>query len=144
MASADDARYRLRLADGFLHEAQEDVELNRWRSCVDNSQLAVENAAKSVAALFGPVGHTHAIADTLRQVLEAGGLSPSATTSVRRLVELAEQLGWDIHMASDYGDEVGRHTPWEIFDESAARQALGVAEEAVAVARPVIETNLGG
>lgn len=37
--------YRIKLAAGFLHEAQEDVGLMRWRSAVDNAQLAVENAA---------------------------------------------------------------------------------------------------
>lgn len=47
-AFGEEARYRLRLADGFLKEAGEDISLRRWRSCVDNSQLAAENAAKAV------------------------------------------------------------------------------------------------
>lgn len=55
MDSASDAEYRLRLARGFLAEAEEDLRSSRWRSCVDNAQLAVENAAKSVIARFGPV-----------------------------------------------------------------------------------------
>src|SRR3990172_6367765 len=56
MAVTEEARYRLRLAHGFVEEARQDVGLQRWRSCVDNSQLAVENAAKAVLALLGPVG----------------------------------------------------------------------------------------
>jgi len=54
MDSERDVRYRLRLAEGFLGEAEEDVRSSRWRSCVDNAQLAVENAIKAVIGRFGP------------------------------------------------------------------------------------------
>jgi len=36
----DLVQYRLRLAEGFLKEAEQDFGLERWRSCVDNAQLA--------------------------------------------------------------------------------------------------------
>jgi hypothetical protein len=39
------ALYRLMLAQGFLEESRQDVQLQRWRSAVDSSQLAVENSA---------------------------------------------------------------------------------------------------
>jgi HEPN domain-containing protein len=42
MDSEQDVNFRLRLAEGFLQEAEEDLTLSRWRSCVDNAQLAVE------------------------------------------------------------------------------------------------------
>jgi HEPN domain-containing protein len=58
--------YRLRLAEGFLVEAQQDHDLRRWRSCVDNSQVATENAAKTALAVLGPVGRTHNPAVLLR------------------------------------------------------------------------------
>ena len=51
MTGDEDAAYRLRMAQGFLDEARQDVELGRWQSAVDNSQLAVENAAKAALAL---------------------------------------------------------------------------------------------
>jgi len=44
MDSERDVRYRLRLAEGFLGEAEEDVRSSRWRSCVDNAQLAVSTS----------------------------------------------------------------------------------------------------
>ena len=69
MQVTDEARYRLRLAEGFLQEARQDLALQRWRSCVDNSQLAVENAAKAALAFLGPVGRTHNPATLLRQAL---------------------------------------------------------------------------
>ena len=52
--------YRLALARGFLEEAEQDRELGRWRSCVDNSQLAVEDSGKAVISLFGVSPKTQA------------------------------------------------------------------------------------
>ena len=48
MPAPEEVSYRLRLALGFLEEARQDFNLGRWRSCVDNSQLVTENAAKAV------------------------------------------------------------------------------------------------
>lgn len=59
MKGHSDAHYRLKVAQGFLDEARQDVSLARWRAAMDNAQLAVENAAKAVLALLGPVGRTH-------------------------------------------------------------------------------------
>ena len=59
MVGRKDADYRVKVAAGFLGEARQDVTLARWRSAVDNAPLAVENAAKAVLALLGPVGRTH-------------------------------------------------------------------------------------
>lgn len=59
MKSKSESRYRLELAEGFLGEAKQDFELLRWRSCVDNSQLAVENSGKTVVACFRPIEKSH-------------------------------------------------------------------------------------
>jgi hypothetical protein len=56
------------------------------------------------------------------------------------LAELAELLGFDVHVQTDYGDEMRGRTPWEIFSESDARQALAMAEEAVHLAKVIIQT----
>ncbi len=139
MTGEQDAAYRLRVAQGFLDEARQDVELGRWRSAVDNSQLAVENAAKAVLALLGPVGRTHNPAVQLRQALAEGRFAAPHADRVRQLAERAELLGIDVHIQTDYGDEVGGRTPWELFDEADARQILAMAEEAVTLARAVIQ-----
>lgn len=123
MASAEDVRYRLQLGDGFLNEARQNLTLGRWRSCVDNSQLSVENVARSVLALLGPVGRTQAVADISRQAVQDARFSSLLAPRVASLAELTEHLPWDVHVASDYGDELGRHTPWELFDEPSARDA---------------------
>lgn len=72
MHPQEDAQYRVRLAEGFLDEARQDIQLGRWRSCVDNSQLAAENSGKAPLALLGPVGRTHAPAALLRRAMTAG------------------------------------------------------------------------
>jgi len=139
MTGHQDAAYRMKMARGFLEEARQDLDLGRWRSVVDNAQLAVENAAKAVLALVGPVGRTHNPAAELRQLLKEGLFAETCHDEVQQLVERAEMLGSDIHIRTDYGDEVGGRTPWELFGEADARKALSTAEEAIALAQAVIQ-----
>ena len=140
MTGSSDAEYRLRVAQGFLDEARQDVALRRWRSAVDNAQLAVENAAKSVLALLGPVGRTLNPAVQLRQALSDSRLPLYGRDDVRRLAEQAEMLGPDIHVQTDYGDEMGGRTPWELFDDTDARQSVAIAEEAVDLAQAIVRS----
>lgn len=138
MKSLPESRYRLRLAQGFLEEARQDMALGRWRAAVDNSQLCVENAAKAVLALLGPVGRTHNPAAQLRQALKEERFTPQDTHLVETLTEIAEMLGPDIHIQTDYGDEAGGYTPWELFHEEDARQALQMAEKAFSLAERLV------
>jgi HEPN domain-containing protein len=133
-----DVEYRLRIAQGFLDESRQDVALNRWRSAVDNAQLAVENAAKAVLALIAPIGRTHNPAPLLRQALDEGRFDVAQQSAVRRLAECAELLGFDIHVQTDYGDEFQGLTPWELFNDHEAGEALAIAEEAVNLAHGIV------
>jgi HEPN domain-containing protein len=138
MLSSEGLRFRLNLAEGFLLEAREDINLKRWRSCVDNSQLAVENAAKVALALLGPVGKTHDPAKLIRKLLASNSFSSAIRSSVGRLAECAEKLGPQVHIQSDYGDDEKMKTPWQLFDEAKAKDALKTAEEAVQLANEII------
>jgi len=69
VSASRDVDYRIALAVGFLREAEQDFTLERWRSCVDNAQLAVENAGKAALALFGIAPKTHDPARQLAAVL---------------------------------------------------------------------------
>lgn len=75
----------------------------------------------------------------LRQALKHGAFSSSQSEDVRQIAEYAEMLGPDIHMQTDYGDEVGGLTPWELFDETDAREALTMAEDAVRLATQLVQ-----
>lgn len=141
MPAPEEAFYRLRLVLGFLGEARQDFNLGRWRSCVNNSQLVTENAAKAVLALLGPVGRTHNPSLLLREALAAGEFPGEISSRVERLAECAELLGPDIHVQSDYGDEAGGLTPWELFDQDSARQALDLADEAGDLAQQLFASS---
>ena len=133
--------YRLRLAKGFLDETHQDIDLTRWRSATDNAQLAVENAAKAVLSLIGPVGRTHVPANFLRNSIIEKAWNDESLPLVERLAELTELLGFDVHMQTDYGDESEGLTPWELFDEEDALKALEIATEAFHLATLIIEAN---
>lgn len=137
MQITEEVTYRLRLAEGFLDEARQDLGLRRWRSCIDNSQLSVENAAKTVLAMLGPVGRTHNPAILLRKALAEGRFLETVHGEVVQVAECSEVLGQDIHMETDYGSEAEWRTPWELFDESDAQQALDTAERAFRLANQV-------
>lgn len=137
------ATYRLRMALGFLAEAQQDVGLKRWRSAVDNGQLASEHGVKAVLALIGPVGRTHTPTAPLREALDRGVFPTALHDRLRHLIEHAEVLGHDVHVQTDYGDEATGRTPWELFTERDARQAVAEAEQVVESARHIIEAING-
>ncbi len=88
--------------------------------------------------LFGEIGRTHNPATRIRRLINEGRLDAALSDGLERLAELAELLGSDIHVQTDYGDEVGGRTLWELFDEEDAREALAIAEEAVNLADRVV------
>lgn len=137
MPITNESHYRLRLAEGFLTEARQDIKSQRWRSCVDNSQLAVENAAKALLSLLGPVGRTHNPAALLQIALRENRFPQAFRRQVEQIAESARMLGPDIHIESDYGDETTWRTPWELFNQSAAENALQLAEDAVLLVEQV-------
>jgi predicted nucleotidyltransferase len=51
---------------------------------------------------------------------------------VLRLQALAQQLGFEEHVRSDYGDAGRWITPWELFGEQDARRAIAIARAAMA------------
>jgi HEPN domain-containing protein len=80
----DEVAYRLALAEGFLAEAEQDMELERWRSCVNNAQLVVENAGKAVLAWFGAVPKTHDPAQRIAALLRTQALPKTIQETIRR------------------------------------------------------------
>lgn len=114
---SESASYRLRLAQGFLDEARQDANTGRWRSCVDNAQLAAEHALKAVVALWGPVSKTHRPAARLMEMLDQRQIPQEFRTDVDKLVDAAEFFGPEIHARTDYGDEAGGLTPGRYSDK---------------------------
>jgi HEPN domain-containing protein len=141
MESLPDALYRLRLVEGFLAEAEQDYQLKRWRAVVDNSQLAAENAAKAALALVLPPSRVHDPGRLLMEALAQGHFREDQTETVKALAKHAESLGPDVHVQTDYGDEIGGRTPWELFDQDDARRALELARHATELAQSLISSR---
>jgi len=135
----DLVQYRLRLAEGFLKEAEQDFGLERWRSCVDNAQLATENAGKSVLALFGVVPKTHDPAQQIAQILRTQNLPLNQRKAMEKMLPDLLALGSAEHFLTDYGDEVTFKLPWDLFDQSAAADALQAARRSIASARAIFQ-----
>lgn len=139
MNKSEHVGYRLRLAQGFLDEARQDIGLMRWRSAMDNAQLSVVNAAKAALSFLGPVGRTHFPASLLRNSVAGHSWDEERVPLVERLAELTELLGFDVHMQTDYGDEVVGLTPWELFDKEDALKALAIAQEAIQLVSIIVQ-----
>jgi len=133
-------QYRMRLAEGFLKEAEQDFGLARWRSCVDNAQLATENAGKSVLALFGVVPKTHDPAQQVAQILRTRTVASTMREFMERMLPDLLALGSAEHFLTDYGDEVSYKLPWDLFDKDAAVSALESARRSLDCARRIYQT----
>ena len=126
------------LAEGFLAEAEQDVGLQRWRSCVDNSQMAAENAGKAILALFGVPPRTHEPARELAGLLDTADIPPDVQQQIRAILPDLLALGMTEHLMTDYGDETTYTLPWELFTRESASEALEKACRAVSSARETI------
>lgn len=138
MRSRDEVSFRLGLAQGFLAEAEQDVGLERWRSCVDNSQLAAENAGKAILALFGVPPKTHEPARQLVELLDTSDVPPEMQEQIRSILPDLIALGMTEHFMTDYGDETTYTLPWELFTSESAKEALEKARRAVTAAKEAI------
>lgn len=132
-------RFRLRMARGFLREAEEDYRLERWRAALSHAQLAVEHGIKAVIALFTPVPKTHDPAQILEELIRQEVIPSAFQVAVQEIISLARSLGSTVHIQTDYGDELHGLTPWELFSEEDAREALEVAHRVVHMARQLVE-----
>lgn len=137
-----DAQYRLKLAGGFLKEAEQQFKHKLFRAVVDAAQLSVENAIKAVIAIFKPVPKVHEMAEATREILSEIKFNADEIEKLKRLQQLAEIMGFEIHIRTDYGDELQQVTPWELYDEDEARKALNFAQESYDIADEIIKNRL--
>jgi HEPN domain-containing protein len=135
----DETSYRLALADGFLQEAEQDFQLERWRSCVDNAQLAVENSGKAVLTLFGAPPKTHDPAKEISALLHARDMPDETRQDLIRVLPDLLALGAGEHFPTDYGDEATYTLPWELFTRKSATEAITSARRSVALAKGIVK-----
>jgi HEPN domain-containing protein len=137
--SSADVAYCLNLAKGFLREAEEDSQLERWRSCVDNSQLCVENSGKAILMLFGVSSKSHEPAKHLAQLIKNAQIPSHVRERLKEFLPDFLALGVEEHFMTDYGDETSYKLPWELFDRESAMTALESARRCKSAAEEVVE-----
>jgi HEPN domain-containing protein len=135
VSASKDVDYRIALAAGFPAEAEQDFALERWRSCVDNAQLTVENAGKAVLALFGITPKTHDPARQVAAVLREQELPADVSKLLHAMLPDLLVLGTETHFLTDYGDEASYTLPWDLFTRQTAEDALQSAQRSVQRAR---------
>ena len=143
LKSQAESGYRLELAVGFYAEAKQDFELSRWRSCVDNSQHAVENSGKTVIACFQPVEKSHNSAKQVIDLIKNEEISPDLIDDIKVMIPMLRKLGFEEHLRTGYGDEIMHKSPWELFNKDDASQALEMARKCSIIARKVYEYYFG-
>ena len=100
----DDAEYRRRLVKGFLNEAHHNFEHKLWRSCVNNSQLSIENSGKMIIALFVPVEKSHNPSRQLKRLVDQIRLGDMFKPQVDQMIPILDRFGVEEHFMTDYGD----------------------------------------
>lgn len=123
----NEVRYRVKLAVMYMREAEEAFKRRNYRGTVASSQLCVENAAKAVIALYRIPSWSHDPSHELLEVvqhlkLELRGLAEELAEIVRRLAPE--------HGRATYGEPARGLTPWDIYGEEDALEALLMARRA--------------
>ncbi len=73
-------------------------------------------------------------------MLEEGDIPQTMRADVQELVNIVQGLDLAaIHVQIDYGDETHGLTPWELFSEEDAREALAIARRVVERAVALIQ-----
>ncbi len=138
MNASRDVQYRIALSQGFLTEAEQYLTIQRWRSCVDNSQLAVENAGKAALALFGIAPKTHDPARQIAAILREQELPADVSELLHAMLPDLLVLGTETHFLTDYGDEESYTLPWDLFSQETAEDALRSARRLVQMVQTLL------
>jgi HEPN domain-containing protein len=123
----NEVRYRYRLAAEHLERAERLYSLGDWVGVVSSSQMAVENFAKAVIAIFEVPTWGHDPSNQLNGL--AGRLPEEVIGDAEELAELAREMAPE-HGRSTYGEPSAGLVPSEIYREDHAREALSKARKA--------------
>lgn len=129
-----EVKYRYRLATEYLEDAERQFFLRNWAGVVSSSQLAVENFAKSVIAIFEVPTWSHDPSNQLSNLIER--LPSDLLEEVKELATMARELAPE-HGRSTYGEPNAGLTPRNIYKENHASNALKNAKKAETIVKKV-------
>ncbi|MBI4788204.1 MAG: HEPN domain-containing protein [Chloroflexi bacterium] len=124
---------------GYLREAEEEFSEKHWWTTVANAQLAIENAAKAVIALFEPVEKVHDPSRQLQRILDRNPVPESITKRMVVVIGFFPQHGHAEHIKATYGEDKTHTAPWELFVKKDARIALTDSRKSVRNAQAVFK-----
>lgn len=131
-----EAKYRRRLASDHLTRAERLFSLKDWAGTVSGAQLAVENFAKAVIALFEVPTRGHDPSNQLK------ALVARIPAGVRSMVEELSLLTREVapeYGRSSYGEPTAGLTPSDIYGEDQAASILGNARKAGEIAVRILK-----
>ena len=128
--------YRMKLAQLYLGDAEDSHKREDTRGTVASSQLAVENAAKAVIAVYRIPSWSHDPSHELRDII--GQIPQNLRPLAEELADIAELLAPE-HGRATYGEPIKGLTPWEIYRREDAETALRHARRAVELAKLILE-----
>ncbi|MCD6095933.1 MAG: HEPN domain-containing protein [Thermoprotei archaeon] len=123
----EEAYYRYRLAIQHLNRAKRLYELNDWVGTVQFAQIAIENFAKTLIALFEIPTWSHDPSNQLIRLLNR--FPDKITVHIRELAEITRSVAPE-HGRSTYGEPSRGLTPNEIYTKDEAKGILEKAQRA--------------
>ncbi|MEM2775853.1 MAG: HEPN domain-containing protein [Candidatus Bathyarchaeia archaeon] len=136
-----EVKYRYRLAIENLERAKKLLPLRDWVGVVASSQLAIENFAKAVIAIFEVPTWSHDPSNQLNDLINR--LSNDITDNARKLANLAKEFAPE-HGRSTYGEPTAGLLPSDIYTKNHALNALEKAKEAEEIVKKIFnQLNIG-
>lgn len=116
-----EAQYRYRLARQHLRRAEVLYRSRDWAGTVQFAQLAIENFAKVLIALFEVPTWSHDPSQQLLRLLDR--FPREVTEKVREVAVIAGEVAPE-HSRSTYGEPSRGLTPEDLYSEGDAREVL--------------------
>jgi HEPN domain-containing protein len=130
-----ESKYRRRLALEHLERAERLLSLKDWVGTVSSSQLAIENFAKSLIALFEVPTWSHDPSNQLNNLIAK--MPNEVAGDIKHLVSLVLKMAPE-HGRSSYGEPAAGLVPTDIYREEHAKDALRDAKRAQAITEKLL------
>ena len=127
--------YRRRLAIEHLQRAEKLFSLKDWVGTVSSCQLAVENFARAIIAVFEVPTWSHDPSDQLKGLISR--FPSGLTDKVNELADIVMEMAPE-HGRSTYGEPSEGLLPSDIYGEEHALNALGKAKRAREIAEKTL------
>ncbi|MGQ9513823.1 MAG: HEPN domain-containing protein [Thermoproteota archaeon] len=129
-------RFRIKLAQHYLNDAEEAFNRSDCRMVVSSSQLCAEDAAKAVIAFFKIPSWSH---DPSSELIDIRKKIPFNTERLlEELANMVRSLAPE-HGRSSYGEPERGLTPWDIYSVADAERALGMARKSLENASKILK-----